>query len=166
LKSTLIQASPIGNSLNSHRNFDSIPKIFLFPNSPLINTAAYCELTEFTKLLRFESPNFDKSLKVHILQEPAMGSNWIHKETVFQLVNTLLTFSKKLITCESYWEPTEFTMILRFRSVKCCYMLKSTLTQGCPIGNWLNSHRNFDSIRENFSISLTVHLLLLRSIGN
>ena len=35
------------------------------------STPAYLELPEFTKLLRFGSGNFDKSVKVPILQEPS-----------------------------------------------------------------------------------------------
>ena len=62
-----------------------------------------------------------------------------------------------------YVDKTHF---IKEWSLKCCYILKSTLTQACLFGNSLNSPRNFDSIRENFSISRTVHLLLLRPIGN
>jgi len=126
-------------------------KIFLYLDQSLITIAAYWELTEFTNLLRFGQQNFEKSLNVHILLELANGNYLISQ--IKQCLSSLkccCILNSPFITCVSYWEPTEFTMILRLCSLKCSYILKSTLIQACPMGNSLKSPRNFDSIRENF----------------
>jgi len=102
----------------------------------------------------------------HITRAFYWELNEFTKKQCFSSLKRCSILNNKLITCESYWKPPVFIVILRFRSVKCCYILKSTIIQACPIGNSLNSPRNFDSIRENFSIFRRGHLLLLRPIWN
>jgi len=140
-------------------------KIFLYPE---LSTNYYSGLlgwTEFTKLLRFGSPNYDKSLKVHILQEPATGNYEFIKKQCFSSLKLCSILNNTWLHVNPFGNLLS-NVILRVRSLKCFYIFKSTFIQACHIGNSLNSPTNFDSISENSSISRTVHLVLLRPTRN
>jgi len=153
--------------LTEFANLTPFVKIFLYPEQ---SNYYYCGLLGTNWIHQVTEIRLSKFWKIfkstHITRTCYWELTEFTKKQCFRSLKRCAILNNKLITWESYWETTEFTMILRHRYLKCCYILRSTIIQACPIGNSLNSPRNFDSIRQNFSISLAVHLLLLRPTTN